>query len=898
MQAPRPDTNRHRISIGINAHREPPWQRSTLRAAIRTGIRAAAIPTAAVGLIAGAPLLAVWPAAARAAAEGPAPAGPVTLAQAQGRQHYAIAAGPLSQVLPRFANEAGVDVSADAALTSGVHSPGVSGEHTVESGFAAALQGTGLEVVSQGAGRFILRPAGDGQGAEQSAAAAGSGTTTLPAVTVRAAAMPEATEGTGRYTPRATRAATRLPLSLRETPQSVTVVTSQQIEDRGVTGLAQALDTVAGIHVTSDMTRPQTYSRGLIVSNLLVDGNPLFPSGQALTNIQSDQMIFYDRIEVLRGANGLLTGPGDPSGTINLVRKRATHEFQAHVQGSVGSWNNWMGEADVSGPLNAGGTVRARLTVGAYDGDYFIDGKGKDGKALLATVEVDLTPRTVARIGYTHDEYTYEGYTGGSTVPLWYSDGRPYNAPRSMSNTPRELTYDHRTRNAYAGLEHAFSNGWEFQAVTDVSRRDMIYPNPMILLNFPDYPDPSGIGASMGSYVPYPTGDRQWAYNFDFQGPLHLFGREHRLMIGASGWDRRRQVREWDLDLSGLPSDSFAAGFPIADTPFGIPYPYRLTGFPRSRGYTEQHGAFAAARWNLADSLKLITGLRVTNWKTRTDRYDGFTGVLTEPNTGAHAVRREITPYVGAVWDFHRNLSVYASYADIFKPQELYDVNDNLLEPVVGRNYEVGVKGDFLERRLNASAALFRVVQDNLGEPAPGFPAEYLTPGGNTPHQSAGKGITTQGFETELSGSPRPGWNIYAGYTYAKSENASGEPFDRNLPEHLLRVFTTWQLPGDWSRLTLGAGANWNSGISQILQRPTGAYQGGEPVTADHEFRQGSVLRINAMARYRFTAGLSLLLNVDNLFDRKYYNHIASWGVPLAYYGQPRRWRAALRYQF
>ena len=859
---------------------------------------------AVVGLIAGTPLLAIWPAPAWGAAQGPAPAGPVRLAQAQPRQYYTIAAGPLSQVLPRFASEAGVDVSADAALTSGVHSPGVSGEHTVESGFAAALQGTRLEVVSQGAGRFILRPAGGGQAVEAPAVAAAAGgggsggAAALPTVTVTASTLREETEGTGTYTPRATRAATRMPLSLRETPQSVSVVTSQQIEDRGITGLAQALDTVTGIHVTSDMTRPATYSRGLYVSNMQIDGNPMFPAGTALTNIQSDPMIFYDRIEVVRGANGLLTGPGDPAGTITLVRKRATREFQAHVQGSVGSWNNWQGEADVSGPLNASGTVRGRLAIGAYDGDYFIDDKGKDGRALLATVEVDLTPRTVARIGYTHDEYTYEGYTGASTVPLWYSNGERYNAPRSMSNTPRGLAYDHRARNVYAGLEHAFRNGWEFQAVADVSRRDMIYPNPMFLLNFPDYPDPSGIGARLDSYIPYPTDDRQWAYNFDFQGPLHLFGRTHRLMIGASGWERRRQVREWDLDLSGEPSDSFVANFPIADTPFGISYPYRLTGFPRNRAYTEQHGAFAAARWNLADSLKLITGLRVTNWKTRTDRYDGFTGVLTQANADVRAVRREITPYVGAVWDFQRNLSAYASYADVFQPQDLYDANDNLLDPVVGKSYELGLKGEFLDRRLNASAALFRVVQDNLGQRDPAFPTDYLTPGGNTPHRSGGKGIITNGIETELSGSPRPGWNIYAGYTYAKSENADGEPFNRNMPEHLLRLFTTRQLPGDWSRWTLGAGANWTSRIGQMLQRPTGAYQpNGDPVTADHEFRQGSVLRVNAMARYRFTRDLSLTLNVDNLFDRKYYNHVASWG-PLAYYGQPRRWRVTLRYQF
>jgi outer membrane receptor for ferric coprogen and ferric-rhodotorulic acid len=262
-------------------------------------------------------------------------------------------------------------------------------------------------------------------------------------------------------------------------------------------------------------------------------------------------------------------------------------------------------------------------------------------------------------------------------------------------------------------------------------------------------------------------------------------------------------------------------------------------------------------------------------------------------------VRREITPYVGAVWDFHPNASAYASYADIFKPQNLYDANDNLLEPVVGRNYEMGLKGEFLDKKLNASLAVFRVVQDNLGERDPNFPADYLPPGGNAPNRSAGKGITTRGLEAEVSGALSRGWNIGAGYTYAKSKKADGEPYDPDQPEHLLRVFTTYRFQGDLSGLTLGMGGSWNSSISRVMQRPTGAYQAnGQPVTAAHEFRQGSVLLLNAMARYQFTPQLSLTVNVDNLLDKTYFNSTANWGVPLAYYGTPRRWRAALRYQF
>lgn len=799
-----------------------------------------------------------------------------------------IAAQPLGPALNELARQAGLQLLFPPALVAGKTAAAVSGTLTPNQALDQMLAGSGLVAIREGTAILVKARPPSGE------------TTTLSTVTVTAEADRNGTtEGTGSYTPNTSHAATRMPLSLRETPQSVTVVTAQQLEDRGITSLSQAMETVPGIRVLTDMTRPWFYSRGLFLSNIQVDGNPMLPGGQALSGIQTDSMIAYDRIEVLRGANGLLTGPGDPSGTVTLVRKRPTHAFQAHAQVGVGSWQNRQVDVDVSGPLNAAGTVRGRVAVGASDSDYFIEQTGRDGKALLAVVEADLTPRTTARLGYQFEQYNFQGTNGGSTVPLWYSNGLAYDAPRTMGMMPRNTTQNDRSRKFYAELEHVFDNDWRFKGVLENAHRDRIH-QPVATAWIDSYPEPSGFGTQINQFVSNPIADRQWAYNFDFQGPVKLWGREHRLMLGASGWDRQRDTRDWVIDWSQTPSDSFFAGLPtrLAPSYNPAPAPYYLTGFPRSVERTDQHGIFAAARWNLANSVKLITGVRVTNWKASTDLYNGRTGALTQANASAQSVRRVITPYVGAVWDFHPNLSAYASYADIFQPQNFYDRNDRLLEPVVGKNYEAGIKGEFFNKQLNASLAAFRVVQDNLAELDPGYPQNYLTPGGNTPYRSVGKGVNTKGLELEVSGTPQPGWNVSGGYTYAVSNDAKGQPYDRNQPKHLLRLFTTYRLQGNWSGLTLGVGATWNSAISQVQQRPTGLYSPyGYPVTADYENRQGSVWLVNAMVRYQATPKLSLLLNIDNLLDKKYYNTLSPW-TPSAYWGRPRSLRLTMRYQY
>ena len=162
---------------------------------------------------------------------------------------------------------------------------------------------------------------------------------TLPAITVTGKEDTATTEGTGSYTTSETVAATRLPLSLRETPQSVTVITRQRMDDQQLNSVQDVLENTTGVtSYQSDSERTSFYSRGFLINNIQYDGIPTVV-GDIIngSGIGSLDTAFYDRVEVVRGATGLLTGTGNPSAAINLVRKRPTREFSAAASLGAGS---------------------------------------------------------------------------------------------------------------------------------------------------------------------------------------------------------------------------------------------------------------------------------------------------------------------------------------------------------------------------------------------------------------------------------------------------------------------------------------------------------------------------------------------------------------------------------
>lgn len=287
----------------------------------------------------------------------------VTPAQADTpTKSYQIAPGPLKQALNQFGRDAQVMISFSSELTAGLTSPGLNDNVSLQDGLGKLLQGTGLEAVEQANGGFLLRKAANPSHTSS----------TLEEVTVKAS-KDATSENTGSYTTSATAAATKLPLSLRHTPQSVSVITRSRMDDQNLTQLQDVLEQTVGISVVQSGYVGANWntfqSRGFTISNYLVDGVPMRNGFELMTS----DMSFYDRLEIVRGATGLMQGVGSPAGSINFVRKKPTRDFQASVTGQLGSWDNYRGMLDISTPLNEDGSVRGRVVAVKQDSGSYIE---------------------------------------------------------------------------------------------------------------------------------------------------------------------------------------------------------------------------------------------------------------------------------------------------------------------------------------------------------------------------------------------------------------------------------------------------------------------------------------------------------------------------------------------
>lgn len=317
-----------------------------------------------------------------------------TPALAQTRD-YAIGPGRLSDVLARYAAASGVQLVYQPSDLAGRQSAGISGSYTVEQGFAVLLAGSGLRLQQAGPGSYVLvtpQPAG-------SAVPAADGSVVLDAVTLRAGGA--TTEGTGRYSTDAASIAGGVE-SLKELPQTVTVMTDAVLKDQNLTMMSEALVKAPGVVAITDASgNPEFRSRGFVIDNYQIDN---LGTSYTSTFRPDFDMAIYDRLEVLRGAEGLFSAAGDPGGTINLVRKRPTDTRRSSVALAYGSWNNRRVEADIGGPITSDGRLRGRMIGVWQDRDYFYSPSDEEKQLLYGILEYDLTPSTTisAAISYQH----------------------------------------------------------------------------------------------------------------------------------------------------------------------------------------------------------------------------------------------------------------------------------------------------------------------------------------------------------------------------------------------------------------------------------------------------------------------------------------------------------------
>lgn len=693
--------------------------------------------------------------------------------------------------------------------------------------------------------------------------------TTLQTITVEAPAQTGVTEGTNSYISGESSTATPLNLSPRETPQSVSVVTQQRIEDQKFSTITDVMNNTTGVSVTQyETNRAQFVSRGFDINTLMIDGVPTtwdqpWSSGEVFTSLAP-----YDHVEIVRGATGLTTGAGDPSGAVNLVRKRAdATEFQGNVELFGGSWNQYGGSFDISTPVNEAKTVRARV-VGEYnDQGSWVKNLHNKNQTLFATVEADLTPRTLLTAGFSYQELDTRGPMWGG-LPVWYSNGLFTNWDRSTTSSAPWTSWDASYTTYFASLVHRFDNDWRLQFNYNHGERKA---DSYLLYAYgaPDIVTGQGMAALPGSYNVETTQD-DFALRAD--GRFGWFGRTHEVAFGyvSSSQDFHANDRP-ATPAFGVIGDFNAFGGTLYPQPVWGPETYY------GKAKTDQDAVYGTARFSLTDPMHLIVGARVTNYHKSGDdvysnpydlKYDG-----------------QVTPYLGLTYDLTKQLTAYASYTDIFLPQNARDITGSYIQPVTGKNFETGLKGAFLDGKLNASGAIFRIEQQNLAVAT----TQTIVGIGGLPETAyrASDGATSQGFEFELSGQIAPDWNLTSGYTQFSLKDAVDQNVNTRYPRKLLRLFTTYRLPGALSGLTIGGGLSWQSETYTDAVNALGISQ---------RITQGAYGLVSLMARYDFNPRLSLQLNVNNVTDKKYFALFDAYDQLT--FGAPRNATATLRYKF
>lgn len=650
--------------------------------------------------------------------------------------------------------------------------------------------------------------------------------------------------------------ATKLGLTIKETPQSISVVSRALMDDFSLDDINAVLESTPGVTVEQIET-DRTYfkARGFDITNFLIDG---LGTPQNSGSIQGTlDTAIYDRVEIVRGANGIMTGAGNPSATINMVLKKPTYTTQANASASYGSWNNKRVDIDVSTPINNEHAVRAVFTK--QDKESYLDRYETDKTIAYLAYEGKLTDDTLLSINYVNQQKDADSPLWGA-LPLYYTDGSPTDYDESTSTAADWSYWDNSAERIYVTLEQNLSATWVAKAryahIKNEQNSELFY-----VYGTPD--KDTGLGLT-GYASRYDYKDTQDLFDLYASGKFELFSLEHDLSFGIS-------QANMDFKDQSLYDYSTGNGFPAMPdlaTWDGIAPEATLVDKPNgSDVQNTQRSAYVSTRIKLAEPLSILAGVRYTDWETKGTAYSV---VQTRDDS-------EIIPYIGTVYDFTESLSAYASYTETFVPQKELDINAEQLAPVIGKSAEVGLKAQLLDEQVFVTLAYFDAKQDGLAVALPGsLPSDT--------RYYAADGINSDGFEIELSG--RLTDDLSASISFSNLSIDGDELVKDYTPENQLKMAATYQVPFI-DGLTLGANYRWQDSISRVqVKDPAG--------NALATTKQDAYGLLDLMATYEITQNVGVTFNVNNSTDEKYINSLY-WEQ--GYYGAPRNYSLSVNWQ-
>ncbi|MEX3773840.1 TonB-dependent siderophore receptor [Pseudomonas sp. MYb118] len=757
-----------------------------------------------------------------------------------------IPAQPLRQALLMFSQQSGQNVLLDGNLDAGLRSSAVVGSYSAEDALATLLRGSGYGYARTDAVTVYLVPVANDKSASSQASEM-----TLPATQIHSHTTQDGVQSEG-YQGKPVSSTTRLGLTDRETPQAITVVTRQQMDDFKLNSVKDALRSAPSVTVEQFETdRTAFTSRGFKIENFEYDGMGMPFSGGVLMGEQD--MTEFEQIDVLHGANGLMSGAGDPSATVNLVRKRPTDTFQAEIDTSIGSWDNRRLGLDVAGPLTQSGNVRGRFITAHDKGNSYLDHYSHEVNVMAGLLAFDLSDADTLTVGFSQQDSYSNGSTWGGLPIADYAGNRIHYSSRSSSVGQPWTYWNIQTQRAFAELKHEFDNGWASTITLTGTKQ---HSDTKMLYAIPFTAD------SVLAYINRTTSrETQLTGEAQLSGPFSLLGREHELTLGANYGRLHHTERGHYRDASGNQVES------LADVLAGnvVQPEMNYTDDLNTQLFTDrQKSLYAGARFSLADDLHWIAGARMLS-------ADGDGAGYGSPHdTRVHG---KVTPYTGLVYDLTPQWSLYTSWTEIFKPQYLRSTAGGLIEPLEGTSIEAGVKGRLFDERLTVTAAVFKTEQQNVAETT----GEIV--GGQYLYR--GVDFKSNGLELEASGELLPGLELAGGYTYVHIEDNQGEKARRYVPTQSLRGSLTYRLPS-LPQAKVGTRVQW---------------QGSTEVDSNDRVKQSAYALVDLMASYDFDEHWSTSLNMNNVTDQKYLLSLYQ-AAGSTNYGAPRNLTASLTWKY
>ncbi|QDC45038.1 TonB-dependent siderophore receptor [Methylophilus medardicus] len=772
---------------------------------------------------------------------------------AEVKKVYKIKSGALDHALTTFASQSGVVLAFDPALTQRKQTSGLDGSYSLQQGFDALLHGYDLAVVpGEGNVYRLIKMARkdvefDG---------------TLPEVVVTEAVNTPSENDSTKYLQKKASSTSRIPLTIKESPMTVTVVSKKLMDEFAVRDLSDAVKGVASVTMDNKNggRQPALRSRGF----LLDDTSAFMVDGQPLHALLDQPMELMERVEVLRGPSGVQYGRGRGSGIINLIRKRPTEENFVSIKASGGSWDYKQLQLDAGGRVADNENLGYRINISKEDSNTFRDDvylqKDVVGLVLDAKITDDLKLTLLA--DYVNRDTPWD-------LGQQWINGKP--APGLSRRTYDFLPWTKmNTSNSTLGYEvdWKLNDNWKVKH----------------LYTFQDYNTDrhisgrSGFNALTGNFTPTEsrgvTDGKNHSFILDLLGDNTLLGMRHRTVLGYHHVDLSLETRSSNnITYTGVTNNIY--------NPISVPRrPLTMSAFESTTDSVFK-GLYAEDYIGVLPDLNLMLGVRYDKFEERT---------ATAAAVPVRDARKndKVTPRVGLVYTPIDEITLYGSYMRGFEPGARAALTvatgipalnaGELFDPQESEQYEVGIKTNLLEDKLALNFALYDLTRSN--QVFTDLVARRFTLIGEQ---------RTKGFETELIGQVTPEWSISASYAYLDSETVEGAANikGKNLnlaPRHSTRLWTSY---------------TFNHGMLKNLSLYGGMFQQSDSYgDAANTFTVEGYTRFDAGASYAHQLGSNKAiwrLNVDNITDKVYYmgNNQASM-LP----GTPRNARLSLEVLF